>query len=581
MDVLYESQHLVKQLGVLFRNIVYPASTPLLPLYSDRPVATAQPSSSPGHLFHQRRQHHQEEQQQQQALHSSMSDHPPCGSRIQPLSITTKISDRLVSLSNIVCQKSEPLLPLQSSTPSHPCSTFSSFPAATATPVFFRSPYAHHPELVQRQQERHPLFDRPFPLDQLPEDVLPSVLAFLPARELSGMRRASQRFLQEVDHHGDALWRSLCRCEFPSMASSPTAAAGVREDKHSYLSHHHQQYVSNVMHRANDQVLNLRSNRHLRKRLYNYTWGNKDPQKSSRTINMTSGRGDTASVSGRIGSTSGSFPGGSTGGNGGDGSGAVIGLLSDLVTVPDPRIARALSFKCRFVLSRVVVVNDNVSSSIRRSGLYTERVEFLSLSALRQESPSVLPRPPPTVSNDTAAVATASRSGGRRTDNGGGCREEVEAGANLLPLAPETPAPAGFLGYAVRLLQLRPGHESLRWTVLLAVFKDLAVFETSEQAEVVRARMANQRLFYCALDRPRGQGHPSPAALRVLPHISHWGFQQAPGRVGGGGGGRGGGHVVGSTSFGEEDVDDAVERQERIACLASSSLEALKCGRQM
>ncbi|CAM9979099.1 unnamed protein product [Ectocarpus sp. 13 AM-2016] len=577
MDVIYEGQHLVKQLGVLFRNIVSPASTPLLPLYSDRPVASAQPSSSPGHLFHQWRQQHQEEQQQRQALDSSMSDHPPCGSRVRPLSITTKISERLVSLSNIVCHKSETLLPLHSSTPSHPCPTFSPFPTATATPVFFRSPYVHHQELVHREQERHPLFDRPFRLDRLPEDVLPSALAFLPARELSGMRRVSQRFLQEVDHHGDALWGSLCRCDFPSMASSPMAAAGVREDKHAYLSHHHQQYVSNVMHRANDQVLNLRSNRHLRKQLYNYTWGDKDPRKSSRTINMTNGRGDTPSVSGRIGSTSGSFPGGSNGGNGGDGSGAVIGLLSDLVTVPDPRIALALSFKCRFVLSRVVVVNDNFSSSIRRA----ERVEFLSLSAFRQENPSVLPRPPPTGSNDTAAVATASSSGGRRTDFGGGCRERVEAGANLLPLAPETPAPAGFLGYAVRLLQLRPGHESLRWTVLLAVFKHLAVFETSEQAEVVRARMANQRLFYCALDRPLGQGHQSPAALRMLPHISHWGFQQAPVRVGGGGGGRGGEHAVGSTSFGEEDVDDAVARQEKIACLARSSLEALERGRQM
>ncbi|CAN0101016.1 unnamed protein product [Ectocarpus sp. 12 AP-2014] len=474
MDVFYESQLLVKQLGVLLRNIFYPASTPLLPLYSDRPVATAQPSSSPGHLFHQRRQQHHEEQQQRQALDSSMSDHPPCGSRVQPLSITTKISERLVSLSNIVCRKSETLLPLHSSTPSHPYTNFSPSPTATATPVFFRSPYVHHRELVQRQQERHPLFDRPFPLDRLPGDVLPSALAFLPARELAGMRRVSQRFLPGVDHHGDALWgSSLCRCDLPSMASSPMAAAGVREDKHACLSHHHQQYVSNVMHRANDQVLNLRSNRHLRKQLYNYTRGNKDLQKSSRTINMTSGRGGTASVSGRIGSTSGSFPGGSNGGNGGDGSGAVVGLLSDLVTVPDPRVALALSFKCRFVLSRAVVVNDNVSSSIRRSGLYTERVECLSLSAFRQENPSVLPRPPPTGSNDTAAVATASRSGGRRTDYGGGCREEVEAGANLLPLAPETPAPAGFLGYAVRLLQLRPGHESLRWTVLLAVFKGL------------------------------------------------------------------------------------------------------------
>lgn len=249
--------------------------------------------------------------------------------------------------------------------------------------------------------------------------------------------------------------------------------------------HPSQQYVSNVMHRANDQVLNLRSNHRLRKSLYNYTWGNKDPQESNRTVNMRSGSGNTASVRSRISSTTGSFPGGSNGGNGGDRNGGVIGLLSDLVTVPDPRIARALSYKCRFVLSRVVVVNDNVSSSIRRRGLCTEHVEFLSLSAFRQET-FLLPRPPPTSSGATAAVAAASRAGGRRTDDGGVYRGEVDAGANLLPLAPETPAPAGFLGYAVRLLQLRPGHESLRWTVLFALFKDLAVFETSEQVNTIR-----------------------------------------------------------------------------------------------
>lgn len=247
-----------------------------------------------------------------------------------------------------------------------------------------------------------------------------------------------------------------------------------------------QQYVGNVMHRANDQVLNLRCKYRLRKSLYKYTRGNKDPQKSNRTINMRGLRGDTASVSSRIGSASGSFPDGSNGSNGGDGNGGVVGLLSDLVAIPDPRIARALSYKCRFVLSTVVVVSDSVSSGIRRRGLYTEPVEFSSLSAFRREGPSKLPRPPPTSSNATAAVAAASRSGGRHTDDGGGCREEVEAGANILPLAPETPAPAGFLGYAVRLLQLRPGHESLRWTVLFALFKDLAVFETSEQVNIVR-----------------------------------------------------------------------------------------------
>ncbi|CAM9285029.1 unnamed protein product, partial [Pylaiella littoralis] len=186
----------------------------------------------------------------------------------------------------------------------------------------------------------------------------------------------------------------------------------------------------------------------------------------------------------------------------------------------------------------------------RRSGLYTGPVNFLPLSALRLEHENLTPLAPllmpllmpsprtATGAGAAAAVAAAAGTGGRGFGNGGGGWEGEEGKnnerADLLPLSPETPAPTGFLGYAVRLLQLRPEHEPLRWTVLFALFVDLVVFETTEQAEAVRSRVPDRRLFYCALDHPGAQDDPCPPGGRSLPHISHWGFQGW--RVGGGGG---------------------------------------------
>lgn len=116
----------------------------------------------------------------------------------------------------------------------------------------------------------------------------------------------------------------------------------------------------------------------------------------------------------------------------------------------------------------------------------------------------------------------------------------------------------------------------------------------------MRARVPDRRLFYCALDHPGAQDDPCPPEGRPLPHISHWGFQQALFRKAGGGGGggssRGGSRGVGGSAGGiraareagvvagtivdgaGETVGDAVERQERTACFARSSLAFLQYG---
>lgn len=221
----------------------------------------------------------------------------------------------------------------------------------------------------------------------------------------------------------------------------------------------------------------------------------------------------------------------------------MIGLVSDLGTISDGRIARAVSHKRRAAMSTLVVTDENVIYDFRRCGLYTGPLNFLPLRTLQLEHPAPTAQP-----------------------TGGGGGGGLGGSSMLLPPAPETPAPTGFLGYAVCLVRLRPQHEFLRWTVLFALFKDMAVFETTEQAEAVRARAPNQRLFYCALDHPGAQDDPCVPGGRVLPHIGHWGFR--PLFVGGGGWiGGGGGNVA-----------HAAERLERTACFARSSLAFLQYG---
>ncbi|CAM9294982.1 unnamed protein product [Ectocarpus sp. 12 AP-2014] len=417
-------------------------------------------------------------------------------------------------------------------------------------------------EQQQQLKQRQPLWS-PFPLGQIPEDVWLTVLSFFRAGELSSIRRASRDFLHTADRHADVLWGRLNRCDFPSVAA-PTGAAAQETN---CLSPHQarierqwlMQYVKNVMCRANDEAGNLRANHRLRESLDSFTWPIDWPRGNATT---------SGTIYSAISNTFGGGIDGSSSGSGGGNGVGVIGLLSDLVTVPDPRIARALSHKRRAALSTVIVDNDKVLFDFRRRGLYTGPVNFLPLSTLVVDNstplaPLLLPLllPPPR----RIGIVPAG------TEDGNG-REEV---ADLLPRAPERPAPAGFLGYAVRLLRLRPEHEPLRWTVLFALFRDLAVFDTTEQAEAVRARVPDRRLFYCALDHPGAQDEPCPPGGRSLPHISHWGFHGV--LADSGLGGREG-EMPGVRDRAGETVGDALERQERTACFARSSLAFLQYG---
>lgn len=230
----------------------------------------------------------------------------------------------------------------------------------------------------------------------------------------------------------------------------------------------------------------------------------------------------------------------------------VVGMASDIASLPDPLISRAVSRKRRAALWSVVVTDERVIQEFRRRGLHRGPLNFLPIRTLQ---------------HGHIALLTAAAGGGVAA--GGGGREM------LLPMAPETPAPAGFLGYVVRLLRLRSEHEHLRWTFFYAIFKDLMVFESAELAEALRARTPGGHLFYCSLDHA---GTDSEWAVmdgdQPLPHIGHWGFRPLHG-VGGnstnddgneedlsGAWGRGGG----------EAVADAVERLERTARYAKISL---------
>lgn len=241
------------------------------------------------------------------------------------------------------------------------------------------------------------------------------------------------------------------------------------------------------MDRANDDAGNLRASYRLRESLDSFIrrpdgHGNNGETTTRCTINAVCTTLGCMSIRGTFGST-GDISGGDGGdsGGGGDNKAGVIGVLSDLVTVPDPRIARALSHARRAALTTVSVHSGNAVSDFRRHRVHTGPVNFLPTSTLRLQHPQLLPPPP------TRNYAESASPGGWGVRDDGGYGEDEVAG--LLPPAPETTAPAGFLGYAVRLLRLRPEHEPLRWTVLFAVFKDLVVFETTEQVGTQSAKM--------------------------------------------------------------------------------------------
>lgn len=96
---------------------------------------------------------------------------------------------------------------------------------------------------------------------------------------------------------------------------------------------HSQQYVNNVMRRATDEADSLRAIFGLRESLDSYTWRNYNHTNTTNSENCARSQSGLNTFCGRFVGTSSSSFGVST-------STGVIGLLSDLVTVPDPRIAR-------------------------------------------------------------------------------------------------------------------------------------------------------------------------------------------------------------------------------------------------
>lgn len=246
--------------------------------------------------------------------------------------------------------------------------------------------------------------------------------------------------------------------------------------------------------------------------------------------------------------------------------GGIIGLVSDLGTIPDQRIARAVSNVRRAAMSSAVVASERVVYDFRCRGLYSGPLNFLPIRTLMLDHPG-------------AGVMWANNAvgaGGGGVNGGGNAAARAD---DLLPSAPESPAPDGFLGYVVRLMQLRPEHEPLRWTVLFAVFKDLAVFETEAQGQAVKARMPNQRLFYCSLDFPGSQTDPCPPGGAPLPHIGHWGFRPLLDGTGSAGSDRSGG-VPGLEDWtpGSMSVSARAEQFERNARGARRALAFLQYG---
>ncbi|CAN0095368.1 unnamed protein product [Sphacelaria rigidula] len=209
-------------------------------------------------------------------------------------------------------------------------------------------------------------------------------------------------------------------------------------------------------------------------------------------------------------------------------------------------------------MSSAVVASERIVYDFRCRGLYSGPLNFLPIRTLMLDHPG-------------AGVMLANNAVG-----GGNAAARAD---DLLPSAPESPAPDGFLGYVVRLIQLRPEHEPLRWTVLFAVFKDLAVFETEAQGQAVKARMPNQRLFYCSLDYPGAQIDPCPPGGVPLPHIGHWGFRPLLDGSGSAGSDRGG-RVAGLQEWTSRamSVSARVEKLERNARGAQRALAFLQYG---
>lgn len=106
--------------------------------------------------------------------------------------------------------------------------------ATSSDHVSTLSSEGYEPGLNDEQQHQEEA-EAVLPLTRIPEDVRPNMLAFLTARELSGVRRVCRGFLQTADLHAETLWDNLCRCDFPSM--EPPTGSGVKGRRRRLSSH--------------------------------------------------------------------------------------------------------------------------------------------------------------------------------------------------------------------------------------------------------------------------------------------------------------------------------------------------------
>eukprot|EP00947_MAST-08B_sp_MAST-8B-sp1_P001065 g1065.t1 len=215
-----------------------------------------------------------------------------------------------------------------------------------------------------------------------------------------------------------------------------------------------------------------------------------------------------------------------------------IGLLSELCSVDDPRLARAISIKRYQAMQAVVVDTMDTVWAFRqeRQNSRAGPITFVPVDAVKQGWPAMQQlfggatkasdlKPPRqdrlgegAAGGPVAAAAVRAAAGPAATGAGageddhasgfeaegrsvGGSSDGKEQGKGDHDSedgeddAPLPPVVEGFLGFVVQKLRLRPEHEYLRDTVLTTVFKDLMIFDTRTRADAFA----------------RGLGHPNLA----------------------------------------------------------------------
>jgi hypothetical protein len=143
----------------------------------------------------------------------------------------------------------------------------------------------------------------------------------------------------------------------------------------------------------------------------------------------------------------------------------IIGFVSDIVWVDDERIAKTISKK-RFMAMGTIITRSEKDITI-----------FKELNKHIHIPCSFMP------------YSTASHS--------------LQDTSHIDMLNQTIDAP-GFIGYAVKLLRLRPEHEYLRYTVLWIIFKNLMIFETENDLIEYTSFLSNEEaeeFWAVSLDR--------------------------------------------------------------------------------